>query len=634
MRLHQTFIFVFFASVLLLSIPGHSQQADRADFDVTIVAVTEFSDQRLLEPQLISGIKDATKNLKQFFEDKLHIRPVIFTTAGQTSQESLHRWLRHDLRYDSRPIHLIFVLTHGFPDKTPEANTNKTDLYIATSGSTKDDYYANSISGAEFIDTFRNMHKRATVFLFLDTCGSGAISGDALRNTLLHEPEFASRLMILAAAMPNESAYSARFTKALVNIWQTPTPQQHCGKLKIQSYVTGELKAVSGVSPDSQQTVKLIAPLMPDFCIESFNFTNRLLFLFNGAGVSIEVTLRAQDEEPSEPMPMDPGESVPIGNLRPTTYELVAKRTDGGQAVVESIDLTSTPGKSKVLFNSDPLVNIGATQRAVIYLESRDILPFLAAELSQTGRSAITARSQELVNDSAEVDRAMVQVHVRLNTLESNVQQAHTRVEAAVRERDAARQRASSCAACAFLERGRLEQAEAAVSLTRAEESNFEGQRLNTQQEEAKLTAAKNEVQVEQAKLASLETVLVSFEAGREHNRRVEAALTAELQKSFPDVLQTNRGVAVVLPKGPAWGDGDSLAKLADILNKFPTFQIEIEVSKYGKNSVREQLVASKEAAMLMGRLQRLGLRSSAMAARGLVKSGDKHPIATIILSQ
>ena len=109
-------------------------------------------------------------------------------------------------------------MTHGFAYKTAEQDTNKSDLFLATSDTVKETFAGVAVKGSEFIDAFRLLPKRTTVLLFLDTCGSGAIDSDALKATLQHDPDFASRVFILAASMQDESAYSARFSQILASL--------------------------------------------------------------------------------------------------------------------------------------------------------------------------------------------------------------------------------------------------------------------------------------------------------------------------------------------------------------------------------------------------------------------------------
>jgi hypothetical protein len=623
-----------------------SQQPPNPEFLVTIIGVTEFSDHSLKDSQLISGIKDATDQLKSFFESKLHVNPVLFTTADQTSSGFLRDWLFNDLQKDSRPaIHLIFILTHGFAYKTPERDANKSELFLATSdtcatvsATCPKSLIGSTIRGGEFIEAFRDMPRRATVFFFIDSCGSGAIDSENLQKTLTHENDFASRLMILASAMSDESAYSARFTKTLTNIWQAPTPSAHCGRRAVEKFITSSLKAVPGTSADSPQTVRLIAPLMPDFCIESFNYNNRLLFLSNAAPGPVTVTLQPEDREPDDPIIVDQNETVPLGDLRAVNYTMVATRNDNREAVVRPIDLTSSPARVEVLFSSDPIDKIVASQSAAMYLDSRGILPSVAEEFRESIKEGTSNQRAVLQTRAERLSSEEEQVVSAVAALEVEVPKRRASVVTAQQHRDQAAERASRCGVMQLsCSNARVEFEKAEVDFGRVES---ESASLEAQAQDAKVKAFwlqyhRRELEFQFARLDELKKASDALEATNNAAAQVEIALRRELQPLFSDVKVTDRGVVVSLPSSVVTTRGDSqkLHELVHILNQFPSVHIEVELTQPGVNSVGEQSAIRVRAKAVKRDLMRMGLKSSSVASRGFVTIGKGSRTANIIVS-
>jgi hypothetical protein len=243
------------------------------------------------------------------------------------------------------------------------------------------------------------MSKRAMVFLFLDSCGSGAIDGDNLQQLLTHEPDFATRLMILASAMRDESAFRARFSQTLLSIWQAPKPECHSGRRNVEKFLTDSMKSIPSVSPDVQQNVRMVAPGAPDFCIESFNYTERLAFLFNAAPDDATLSVQAGDSDTPEDLgDIRHGELRPL-LLRPKTYTVAAKRkspdvANGSQ--VETLDLKTAPVTVKVLFSPDRLDQAEAAQKAAAYLDSSALYPKEADDLRVTAANTSAEVSSDV----------------------------------------------------------------------------------------------------------------------------------------------------------------------------------------------------------------------------------------------
>jgi hypothetical protein len=610
-----------------------SQAAAPDDFRVTIVAVTDFEDGTLRDQLLVDGIKDATGRLSNFFQEHYNITPQIFSVRDETSAESLRGWLFKDLPQDSsKTVHVIFVLTHGFSYKTPDPRTNKNEIFLASSDTYKSNYIGRAIRGSEFIDAFRNMPRRATVLFFLDSCGSGAIDGDNLQQILQHDPDFASRMLILASAMSNESAYSARFTRMLADLWSSRNPTPHCGRRAIESFLTTSLKSVPGVSQDVTQNVRLVAPLSPDFCIESLNYSNRLLFVSNASPGDISVTLQPADNPDSgDVTPVRSGEVAPF-NLRPVAYTLIARRNPpdaNSSAVVRTVDLSTFPAKVEVLFSSDPLDEANASEQAAQYLLERQEFPSAAADFRQASKVVLSGQIVSLDQTAVQLTVADSSLAADIDKADSELSAKKAQFDAAMQERDKlSRSTVGIVVQPQVLQEAntKVEQAEGnyKVALQRVEED---------QARRAVLSNAKSETEARLVRVKSIINLRQQFDDHRNQVATVTDALIKELAPLFA-TTKSVRGVEIELdPVEFTTSKSERLRKLVLVLNNHPAAHIEIELLSPGANSLVEQVAIRKKAQTLKAQLQELGLASQYVVARGFMIGIKEHARSQIILS-
>jgi hypothetical protein len=613
---------------------------------VTIIAVTQFEDPNLKgDKELNDANTEAAKDLKTYFESNFKVRVDLYSVAQETSEEFLRNWLFNDLRHDSRKgVHLVFVLTHGFADLFG-ANANKSEIFLATSDTYKDHIPGKAIRGGDFIDAFQNMPPKATVFLFLDTCGSGAIDNENLRKLLQSDPEFASRVMILAAANSDELAYGARFTKTLLNIWQSKTPAFHCGPMHIERYLTDSLKVVPGVSPDVRQTVRVVAPLSPDFCIENFNYTQRFLMLYNAAPGDISVTLQASDQpDPDTTIPLKKNQMVPISQLRPINYQMVAKRkltddqADETSNLVENIDLTSVPAKIVVLFSDDPLDKAEASQAAAHYLDSREILGPLSAALERSSTEIASRVSNQLTDQFQQIQKQDSSLRASIPDVEINLQRTKYLADLAKQEHEKALGRLNQSHPLGIdgSLRSEVERTSKRRIEAQSEYQRFEEEALLLDQ---KLLEMRNAQSAELLQLDRAKELMKSandFAAKRIQEIALVTSASKELQTVLPDVQLNDRGIFVTLTgiSPERTTDSGPLRRFVDISNKYPSLNLEVELLQSGENTIKNQVTVRARAAALLQGLRRLGLRSENAVARGFITPG-RHPLTIdLILSQ
>jgi hypothetical protein len=625
-------------------------QAPAADFRVTIIAVTKFDDPKLSGPDekdLNDANIEAAMALKSYFQTfQISPAPDLYIVSRETSQEFLRNWLFHDLRLDSRTgTHLIFVLTHGFADQGPDAQSNQSEIYLATSDTHKDAIPGKAIRGGDFVDAFQFMPKRGTVFLFLDTCGSGAIDNEHLRRLLQSEPDFASRVLIIAAANSDELAYRARFTKALLDVWQAKPTTLHCGPMQIERFLTESLRKVPGVSPDVKQTVRVVAPLSPDFCIESFNYTQRFLMLYNAFSGDVSITLQADDEtEPEARIDLKEYEMAPVSALRPTKYSLVAQRNLGtGQAdqksnLVENVDLTTVPAKVEVLFSSDPLDQPRAEQSAAQYLDSRRILPSYSASLAASSIKTVEALSDNARGELQNAESQRAALRQDAEALEPELERKRKVVEEAQNEHQKAEERKNQALATADI--GGLKE-EIEKTSAEQEAANSEYERAVQKQREIAdkiqaLIAHTAELEAEVNRFYVLKNSMNQLAGKRAAAKAIENSAGIELQSAFSDLQRTDRGLLAVVRdvNQEEMTKSDRLRKFVAISNHYPMLNVEIELFEGGEDTIENQVAIRARAAKFMQGLRELGLQSENVVARGFTTPGKDPITLDLIMSQ
>ena len=654
------------------------------DFRVTIIAVTKFEDPNLSgqdEQDLNDANIEAANKLKSYFETfQITPPPDLYILPSETSQDSLRNWLFHDLRLDSRQgVHLVFILTHGFADLGPDARTNQSEIYLATSDTYKDIIPGRAIRGGDFVDAFHFMPKRATVFLFLDTCGSGAIDNEYLRRLLQNEPDFASRVLIIAAANSDELAYRARFTNTLLNIWQAKAPTLHCGPMHIEKFLTDSLRTVQGVSPDVKQTVRVVAPLSPDFCIENFNYTQRFLMLYNASSGDIAVTLQARDESDPEPtIDLKEYEMAPVSELRPTSYTIVARRKLGDGQVdqhsnfVGDIDLSSVPAKVKVLFSSDELDEADAQQLAAQYLDSRQILPSISESLRQSSGTAVALLSNNLRARLLEVEAQQSSLSGAAQALATDLERKRQIAEAARHKQEKAieqlGQAAESKAAESKATENKAAENQAAetsnenkaaenkahtadgigeqkseVERTTAEFKAANGDYDRTAREEReihdrieKILPLRSQVLAELNRIEGRKKSANEFAAKRSAAIALENSASTELKSVFPDLQRTDRGLVAAFTgvNEEEAAKSDRMLKFVNISNKYPMLNVEIELLQGGESSIENQVAIRARAAKFMQTFREIGLKTENAVARGFIVPGKLPLTVDLIMSQ
>lgn len=370
-----------------------------------------------------------------------------------------------------------------------------------------------------------------------------------------------------------------------------------------------------------QQTVKVVAPLSPDLCLEAFSYTNRVLFITNGSRNDVQVTFESSSDDIPDSVILDGGQIYPV-MLRPQIYTVVAKeRPAQGEALSEThtVDLTSVPAKTEVLFSTDTIDRIRGEQHAALYLESREIYPDYAktfressttlgdAELSQARAGLAEVKSQYLDAGNALASVEQQSSEPKEGIRCSSIGTSCSESKRAFEEADSRVQQAMA-----------VEQEERAREWQlKADLSQFERKRFLAQGRVDRLEALKSGAEV-------LEQSSVTI-------GRLRKEIQQKLSTIYPNVTDDQRGVVVTIPQ-KSWGKAaNDLSRFVQVMQGYPTLKIVVEVCHPGQNSLENQLSARQSAKAIADSLVTRGLASGNLGFAGTIEKSTA--VTRIIVS-
>jgi len=598
--------------VLLFKCLTSMAQEDARELKVTIIAVSDFDDGSLSERTLDASTVAAVKRLRLYFEKNDSVEPEIFDTKEKTTSKYLRSWLFKDLASDTqRSFHIIFILTHGFANRYPDTTRNMSELFLATSDTYKDQFWGTAIRGSELWEAFHDTTGSSTIFLFLDSCGSGAFDNNNLKAVLAQDQEFASRLLVLASAMPEQSAYQSEFTSALVDIWEAKKAC-HKGEAEIEKFVSAAVNKPN-------QEVRLIAPLNPELCIETFAVNQRLALFFNAAHEDIFVTIQTT----STGKPVLPQQRVRARRRAPVylgqeKYKIIATAADKNSSLkqdIEYVDLVNEPARVQPLFANDAVSKVAAEDAALDYFDKTGMAVAFqkTSALLRTDVSNL-ASEYEQRRQAADVLEAAEKGH---QSARQNLDQAQERLDEAKGERDL-------CKACPDF--GHRED----IWKSASDKYNSAEHELSKANHHLRDAERRNQ-QVTHGTPWDLESVSLQLAELQHHaaerqkriglKDKVATELKASLSSHFK-IENASRGI-VIYP--PNHGETDpslegDFQSLVTTIKRYNATQVEIEITEPWNTLPSRQEEARLESEKLRDVLVARGLSPGISTIRGIVQ--------------
>ena len=604
-------------------------QEDARELKVTIIAVSDFDDGNLSERTLDASTNAVTERLRKYFEKNGSVEPEIFNTKEKTTSKFLRSWLFKDLTSDTqRSFHIIFILTHGFAHKYPDRARNMSELFLAASDTYKEQFWGTAIRGSELWEAFHDTTGSSTIFLFLDSCGSGAFDNDSLKAVLREDPEFASRLLVLASAMPEQSAYQSEFTNALVDIWEAKK-DCHKGEVEIEKFVSAAVNKPN-------QEVRLIASLNPEVCIETFAVNQRLALFFNAAQEDILVSIQTSAGKPVLPRPqrVKPRKRAPV-YLGREKYKVIATAADKDSTLkgeVHDLDLVTEPARLQPLFANDAVSKVEAEEAAADYFESTGM-----ATAFQKNSMLLQTDFSNLMND---YERRQQSAEV-LEAAERDYQSARQKLDRAQQRLDDAKYKRDLCKGCPdFGQRDDTwKSASGKYNSAEHELGKADHDLRDAQKRDQEVThGAPWDLDAIRLRLAELKHQAAERQKKIGEKERVATELKVSLAPLF-EVENASRGIVVHLPSqgetNPALER--DYRSLVDAIRRYQATQVEIEISEPWNTMPSQQEDARRESEKLKDFLVARGLPPAISTARGIVRmpTGNKsnERSVSIILS-
>jgi hypothetical protein len=613
---------------------------------IFIIAVRDFpkspEKDSLYDAGVDKGIADTTKALVNFLSKQYGVTPHVLTARDDTSsaalREQLDNYFTNETDYT---VNLVFVMTHGIGEWNAAVSPSSSRLYLATSDTTRGNYKGHSLKATELVEYFNGLRKGSSVFLFLDTCHSGAINTPALQAELAAAWKSSTRTMIVSSSLAEQSSYNTRFTQALLSIWEGNVGKDVCtrGKTAIAKRINTEM-ARFPVSTGLKQEVLVMFPYTDDFCLESFASGWGLLILDNPSDKPVMVSiLRASDlMPPVEDLRLEGGQVLPI-RLERKQYEVhlssidpqfsiskkpVAVDLEAADAIsylvlpplssMSSVNVETHASQLVALAESVRTLGVTDTQVARADAEIVGQLQGLVsrqesrAQVASLATRAAMSRSVEATQHKQDATEALVRARTKDDAEKAKLQSAIERARASsdraiIREIDV------------------IETQQAVVARAHADvdaaERRVSETTVTAQREQALVPAAQDSEATARTLLTQLREKMNSLGRLRQSERAAKEALAirrAAVRSKLGDIAptaETERGVVMTFPQGSL----PPKAKLDSFVATIQTLVApRIEIEAYNQAG---DIAASKEKVRQILDYVRLKAPALSVVARG-----------------
>lgn len=258
---------------------------------LVIVAVTQFDIKDYNNDVVKSAFEQRCIDIRKFFEDAMgrdNIQLHENCSPQNTTRESLRHLFSIDLpQFSANTLTLIFIMSHGeavqfgneFLSNDLELISSDTKTSDSENDSKGEREFSSILFGSELMSWLQRAPAGSTVLVFLDTCHSGAAASLSTSLTQALQQQFGLRSLVLASALPQDNAYSALFTKELLELWGT---QNGClNQDTLQNDIYHKMTQDAPLTGDEgipSFVVRYNGPL----CLGNFGKDRRLLFLYGG----------------------------------------------------------------------------------------------------------------------------------------------------------------------------------------------------------------------------------------------------------------------------------------------------------------------------------------------------------------
>lgn len=351
---------------------------------VVIIGVPAFAISKYNSTALSETITQRCQDIKAFFKGRFTDKQIAYheyVTPETTTKESLRKLLEIDLPgIASGTLTFLFIISHGEIELHPNAPVSQ-DLRIVasdTTDTTERDFKFTSIPVATgLIPWMQKLSAGSTILTFLDTCHSGAASNKIVALSAELQQQLGVSIMVMASALPQQKAYNASFTAALLNLWNKSNGPKDClVAAGMRDRLREEMKDVLSIplSPEEGFATFIVEYKGP-VCFNNFGTDGKLLFLYVGTAFPSASWVVYQEDTAGE------RKEIKVGSLDMKSFDLV--RLDSGIYTVDlvkdakvthipaKIDLQENPTEIIWLDTPSSLTSLGEFTRAMADLAEK-----------------------------------------------------------------------------------------------------------------------------------------------------------------------------------------------------------------------------------------------------------------------
>jgi hypothetical protein len=381
----------------------------KSRLQVIIIAVSKFDNPVWGSAQpLNESIEAAAAKVSEYFEKNFPgVEIHKFQTYDETTSDSLRQMLTNCLKvWGKDNVTLMFILSHG--QAILDGAGIPRDLMFMTSDTSREDPLthvpqhpaAKAIQvGAMLQLAFRQLRRGSVLWVFLDTCNSGAANDAQLTFTAELNEFIGLKTMMLAASGPEDKTYKAALTRSLVALWEEglpsngrcmrppPKPQQDLSDddplwSKMRKIIQDE----AGQDVSADQGPRTLVEYDGPLCLDTFVAGNGGIVFFNPSPQPLNV-----DVLPTDPQQVNQKISFkvfPSGDklnliprkLKRIPYVIVVRSPDGIESP-QLVDLST--GDPFRLMTLSPDQRLNQTQVAALNEEVSKFFYVMGAPIDQ-----------------------------------------------------------------------------------------------------------------------------------------------------------------------------------------------------------------------------------------------------------
>jgi lipid-binding SYLF domain-containing protein len=267
---------------------------DISPINVVVVGVTDYTssdykpDPTIQRSETVGGkIEQRCNDINSFFKRTYgkSAKVKLLCTPAETTKPALEKYFTREFKKNAEDtLSVVFLMSHG---EQVESNGSviTPDLRIVTSDTTHEDPDLTSLGFTkDVMNWLEGPPIGATIYLFVDTCHSGAFKNVQVTRRGDLDNEKGLYLNVMASSLPSDKSFAASFTKAILDIWESKELCLNDAGLpnRIHNLIQGDSPIILG---DFEGRPIPVFRYQGSGCLFSRAKDDRLLLLYGGANL-------------------------------------------------------------------------------------------------------------------------------------------------------------------------------------------------------------------------------------------------------------------------------------------------------------------------------------------------------------